>query len=197
MSEPGGSSTGDAWGGQALNAPRCRQRPFAEQLRQKRRPLEPERQFCRQPFRGEEAEPHLRMSPTEKTARVVRERSGRGGILPSTSDEARQILEEALRLPLDERTSERRSGADRQPRWRARRRRKGFRFSGLLADQLPGLLFGCTWPRNGHGSTCGCEDLLQPTRQLERRETLTRVEVVLARFRRRRGGAHCAQPRRR
>ena len=51
----------------------------------------------------------------------------------------------------------------------------------FLADRVAGSLFGCTWPRNGHGSSRCRQRVLQPARELQWREALARVEIVLTR----------------
>ncbi len=48
--------------------------------------------------------------------------------------------------------------------------------------KLPAIITAAPRSRNGHGSPRCCQRLLQPTRQLERGESLARVEVVLARL---------------
>src|SRR5205085_6834529 len=58
----------------------------------------------------------------------------------------------------------------------------GLCFCEFLADHRAGSLFGCTWPRNGHDSSDCCQGPLQPARQLQRREALARVEIVLPRL---------------
>src|SRR5207237_4768621 len=55
------------------------------------------------------------------------------------------------------------------------------RFRMFLADRVAGSLFGCTWPRNGHGSSRCRQRVLQPARELQWREALARVEIVLTR----------------
>src|SRR2546428_11602011 len=50
------------------------------------------------------------------------------------------------------------------------------------AVRVAGSLFGCPWPRNGHGSSRCRQRVLQPARELQWREALARVEIVLTRL---------------